>query len=91
MIYGSILFMEEFVVFIVVFVENKLYVNDVWLLIAGLCFDDFKCKVMIGMKDFDEVIWLLGMEWDVISDWMLFVNVCLLFKGLELLEIFVCY
>lgn len=46
---------------------------------------------MTGTKDFDEVTWSLGTEWDVTSDWTLFANARSLFKGPELLETFVRY
>ncbi|WP_114806193.1 TonB-dependent iron chelate receptor VctA [Vibrio cholerae] len=89
--YGSTPFMEESAVSTAVFAENKLYVNDVWSVTAGLRFDDFKRKAMTGTKDFDEVTWSLGTEWDVTSDWTLFANARSLFKGPELLETFVRY
>ncbi|MGC9553579.1 TonB-dependent siderophore receptor, partial [Vibrio metoecus] len=89
--YGSTPFMKESAVSTALFAENKLYVNDVWLVTVGLRFDDFQRKAMTGSKDFDDITWSLGTEWDVTSDWTLFANARSLFKGPELLETFIRY
>lgn len=89
--YGSTLFMEESAISTALFAENKLYVTEAWSVTAGLRFDDFQRKAMTGSKDFDELTWSLGTEWDVNSDWTLFANARSLFKGPELLETFVRY
>ncbi|MFG0605456.1 TonB-dependent siderophore receptor [Vibrio mimicus] len=89
--YGSTPFMEESAISTAWFAENKLYVTEAWSVTAGLRFDDFQRKAMTGSKDFDELTWSLGTEWDVNSDWTLFANARSLFKGPELLETFVRY
>ncbi|ELJ8530135.1 TonB-dependent siderophore receptor [Vibrio cholerae] len=89
--YGSTPFMEESAISTALFAENKLYVTEAWSVTAGLRFDDFQRKAMTGSKDFDELTWSLGTEWDVNSDWTLFANARSLFKGPELLETFVRY
>ncbi|OLQ85839.1 ligand-gated channel [Vibrio panuliri] len=89
--YGGSKFMEESTVSSDVFAENQFLFTDWFNITAGVRYDDYKRKAVVGTNNYDELTWSLAGELDVTDSLTLFASTRTLFKGPELMETFIAY
>lgn len=89
--YGSSSSMSEKATSTALFVEDRFYFTDAISMTAGLRFEDYQRDAITSSKDFNDITWALGADWDITNDFTLFLSTRSLFKAPELLESFIQY